>query len=107
MNPFFKAYCRAFQTCFKLALPILPYRSPEIIEHISDIPAVMAKDGLKKPLVVTDGVILGLGLLIGLERALREAGCLLSCIPASLRIRRRKTPRRRRKCTTAAGVTAS
>ncbi len=74
MNPFFKAYCRVFQMCFKLALPVLPYRSPEIIEHISDIPAVMAKDGLKKPLVVTDGVILRLGLLTGLERALGEAG---------------------------------
>ena len=32
MNFFKKFYCRTFQTVFKWALPILPYREPEILK---------------------------------------------------------------------------
>ena len=35
MNILFKIYCRTYQLCFKLALPILPYRDPKIIDKIS------------------------------------------------------------------------
>ena len=31
MNVFKKFYCRAFQTVFRAALPLLPYREPEIV----------------------------------------------------------------------------
>ena len=30
MNTFKKIYCRIFQTCFRIALPFLPYREPEL-----------------------------------------------------------------------------
>ena len=32
MNILKKSYCRIFQTVFKLALPILPYREPKILK---------------------------------------------------------------------------
>ena len=32
MNTLFKAYCRTIQGVFRLALPLLPYRKPELLE---------------------------------------------------------------------------
>lgn len=45
MNFFYRAYCRVFQTAFKIALPLLPYRDPKIIERTADIPAVLQRKG--------------------------------------------------------------
>ncbi len=74
INPIFGAYCRIYQTVFKLALPLLPYRSPEILEHVGEIPDVMKREGIKKPLVVTDKSVRGLGLTKTLEESLARAG---------------------------------
>ncbi len=30
MNPFSRLFCRGYQICFRLALPLLPYRQPEL-----------------------------------------------------------------------------
>ncbi|MGN0803975.1 MAG: iron-containing alcohol dehydrogenase [Candidatus Coproplasma sp.] len=70
MNIFKKMYCRIFQTVLKIALPFLPYKSPEIVESIGDIPQVLAWNGKIKPLIVTDSTIRRLGLLSGLEKSL-------------------------------------
>mgnify|MGYP006870914888 CR=1 FL=1 len=35
-----KIYCRTFQTAFKIALPFLPYRTPEIIGSVKGIPDI-------------------------------------------------------------------
>ena len=43
MNRFKKVYCRAFQTAFKLALPFLPYRQPEVLQSLSEIPALFPR----------------------------------------------------------------
>ena len=37
MNIFYKAYCRIYQFCFKLALPLLPYRKPIILDSEEEI----------------------------------------------------------------------
>ena len=37
------AYCRIFQGAFRLVLPVLPYREPEIIHHCADLVPVMEK----------------------------------------------------------------
>ena len=37
MNPLKKLYCRAFQTVFRIALPILPYRNPVILHSMAEI----------------------------------------------------------------------
>ena len=74
MNVFKKLYCRAFQSIFKLALPFLPYRDPEIIGKAEDIPIVLAKNGKAKPLIVTDKTVRELGLTQKTEAALAEKG---------------------------------
>lgn len=74
MNVFKKAYCRIFQTVFKLALPLLPYREPQIIGGLTEVPQVISKLNLKKPLIVTDCGIVRAGLLIRIEEVLKASG---------------------------------
>ena len=57
MNIFKKIYCRIFQGCFHLAIPILPYRDPKILNSIEELPQEFALKGIKKVLLVTDPVI--------------------------------------------------
>ena len=47
MNIISKAYCRIFQFCFHLALPILPYREPKIYKNVADIVKLLKKNKLK------------------------------------------------------------
>lgn len=63
MNIFKKFYCRAFQTVFKIAIPLLPYRKPEIISSLAGIPECLAKKNKVKPLIVTDKSIVNLKLI--------------------------------------------
>ena len=77
MNIFKKIYCRIFQGCFHLAIPILPYRDPKILNSINELPEEFAARGIKKVLLVTDPVIRS---LTGkLEELLPRAGieCLV------------------------------
>lgn len=39
MNRLKKAYCRTYQTVFKLALPFLPYRTPEVVGSVKKLSA--------------------------------------------------------------------
>lgn len=54
MNSFKKAFCRVYQFCFHLALPVLPYREPKILKSVNEIPAEIKKLNLKKALIITD-----------------------------------------------------
>jgi alcohol dehydrogenase class IV len=74
MNVFKKLYCRTYQTVFKIALPVLPYRDPKIINSITDIPALLKTEGKVKPLIVTDKNIKALGLTEALEQSLTSSG---------------------------------
>ena len=74
MNIFKMAYCRAYQTFFRLALPILPYRTPEIFESVSSVPEQLSEMGINSVLLVTDGGLRSLGVTYPLENALKEAG---------------------------------
>lgn len=67
-----KIYCRIFQKIFKLALPLLPYREPDILENISDIPEIIIRNQCKKPIIVTDKGIVSLGLTNSLIEALNQ-----------------------------------
>lgn len=73
MNILFKIYCRTYQLCFKLALPILPYRDPKIIDKISNIKDVIKENKKQKPIIVTDKTISKLGLANDLFKSLDEA----------------------------------
>ncbi|MCH5350994.1 MAG: iron-containing alcohol dehydrogenase [Clostridiales bacterium] len=71
---FFKAlYCRVFQLVLKIALPLLPYRDPKVIEKITEVPAVLKDNGKTHALIVTDKNIRALGLTESLEKALSAA----------------------------------
>ena len=74
MNIIRKGYCRVFQAVFKMALPVLPYREPEIIKDMESLPAVIQKKRCHRVLIVTDKGIRGQGLLKPLEAALAGEG---------------------------------
>ena len=74
MNPAFKLFCRIFQTAFHLALPILPYRTPKLYEHISEIAPLLQEQSITSVLLVTDAGLRGAGLTASLEQSLQESG---------------------------------
>lgn len=63
MNLFYKMYCRAFQLCFKIALPILPYRDPKILNSLKEIGTTLKNNGHNNVIIVTDKTINKLGLI--------------------------------------------
>ena len=67
-------YCRAFQISLRLALPLLPYRNPEILSSLSEVAPLLRKKGIESVMIVTDRSIRGLGLTKGLEESLADAG---------------------------------
>lgn len=71
MNPIRKVYCRVFQTCFKLALPFLPYRKPKIFKSVCELPGLFDKKKINKVLLVTDKSVRSLGLTEELEMCLK------------------------------------
>ncbi len=74
MSVLTKIFGRIYQGVFKMLLPVLPYKDPEIIEKVEEIPAVLEKNSKKKPLLVTDKTIYSFGLCTGLENSLKEHG---------------------------------
>lgn len=63
MNGIKSIYCRAFQLCFRAALPLLPYREPEILDSMEELGRLLAEKGKNNTLIVTDKGISGLGLV--------------------------------------------
>ena len=59
MNILKKMYCRIYQTCFKLAIPLLPYRSPKIIE-LENLNNILSKENIKKLFIITDNNLIKL-----------------------------------------------
>ena len=48
MNCLRKVYCRTYQTAFRIALPILPYKTPKLLENVDDLPRMLKKQGKKQ-----------------------------------------------------------
>ena len=74
MNEIKKLYCRTFQLCFRLAMPILPYREPRVLENINQLGRLLARKRGIRALVVTDSGLSSLGLVKFLTDALAQAG---------------------------------
>lgn len=70
MNPLKKAWCRAFQAAFKIAIPFLPYRKPRIVGSVSALPKLLKEKKCSRILIITDAGIMKLGLTKRLEKAL-------------------------------------
>lgn len=70
MNTIKKIYCRSFQTAFKIALPLLPYRNPKTLRSVKEIPEILTQKHYDSVLIITDTGIRFLGLTKRLEEAL-------------------------------------
>lgn len=71
MNPLKKCGCRVFQSVFRAALPILPYREPKLFHDVTELIPMLQKKGIVAVLIVTDRGIRDNGLTRKLEDALR------------------------------------
>lgn len=74
MNLFKAAYCRTQQFVFKVAIPVLPYRSPLLLDSVQEVPGLLKRKGLSRVLIVTDKAIHSFGIIEPLKRALEDAG---------------------------------
>ena len=74
MNTFRKIWCRTFQLGLRLALPVLPYRDPRILDSIETLPALLRENGISRVLLVTDRGVRSRGITLPLERLLQRQG---------------------------------
>ncbi len=84
MNPLSSLSCRTFQTAFRAAIPVLPYREPSVLESVDGVPFVLEKEGKRKPLIVTDANLASLGLVDLLTDALVAANIPYSVYDGTL-----------------------
>lgn len=74
MNILYKAFCRTFQTAFRLAMPILPYREPERFSSIRELVRPLKEKKIRSVLLVTDAFLKSSGATEELENTLHQAG---------------------------------
>lgn len=71
----YKLYCRTYQTTMRLAIPLLPWRKPELLEgenSLLKLPKLIKGQGLQNILIVTDAGIIAIGLMNPLLQGLHE-----------------------------------
>ena len=68
-----KIYCCMFQICFRAALPILPYREPQIIDKCENLFYAFMKEKIKSVLIVTDKGIVNNKIVEPVEQALNNS----------------------------------
>ncbi len=72
MNTIKKIYCRIFQTAFKIAGPVLPYKDPEILYNIEDTYKILENKNYKKPIIITDKMLASTEAFKLLEQSLKS-----------------------------------
>lgn len=77
MNVLKKMWCRIFQGAFRLAIPLLPYRRPEQVRDVAELPSLLAGRGCRGVLMVTSPSVAKMAGTKRLLDALRAAG--ISC----------------------------
>lgn len=79
MNIVKTVYCRTFQQVFHAALPVLPYRRPEILGNVEELSNLLVEKGIGCVMLVTDQMIRSCGLTARLEELLqdREIRCIV------------------------------
>ncbi len=73
-----KIYCRAFQAAFRLAMPFMPYREPDILNSVAEVAPLLEKLEIKSVLLVTDKMLRQFGATTKLEQSLADAG--IKCV---------------------------
>ena len=72
-----KMYCRIYQAVFKIGMYLIPWGMPETLEgpgSVKKLPELIKEKGYSKVLVVTDKVLMDLGLPKGMLEAMDEGG---------------------------------
>ena len=64
MNPTKAIYCRTVQAVLRAALPVLPYREPEIFRSCAELSVVFSQNHIQRVLIVTDEGIIRSGIAI-------------------------------------------
>lgn len=78
MNRWSRIFCRMVQFCFHLALPVLPYREPEIHQNVADIVDLLKKNEMSRALLITDQGLKDCKSVTGLKKLLNDNGIYLS-----------------------------
>lgn len=73
MNIFDKIFCRVYQFAFKVALPLLPYRKPTLLEDNKHVAKLLKEKKIENVLVVTDATLVKLGVADSLLDALQKS----------------------------------
>ena len=72
MNPIKAIYCRGVQAVLRAALPVLPYREPQVFHSCGELSTVFQKENIRRVLIVTDAGIVRSGIASQLEAVLDE-----------------------------------
>ena len=72
MNPIKAIYCRSVQAVLRAALPVLPYREPQVFHSCGELTTVFQKENIRRVLIVTDAGIVRSGIAAQLEAVLDE-----------------------------------
>lgn len=72
MNPIKAIYCRSVQAVLRAALPVLPYREPQVFHSCGELSTVFQKENIRRVLIVTDVGIVHSGIAAQLEAVLDE-----------------------------------
>ena len=72
MNPIKAIYCRSVQAVLRAALPVLPYREPQVFHSCGELSTVFQKENIRRVLIVTDAGIVRSGIAAQLEAVLAE-----------------------------------
>lgn len=78
MNIPAKIFCRIYQAAFHAALPVLPYREPERLDSVDEIPALLKKLNKRSALMITDKSLRAAGVTARLEQLMHKSGVKLS-----------------------------
>ena len=74
MNYLSKFGCRVYQSVFRMALPVLPYREPRRLERLEELSGLFRQLSVQSVLLVTDSFLHSSGATAGLEAMLSENG---------------------------------
>lgn len=70
----YSLYCRVYQFTFRVVSYVLPFRKPTIIKSTAELPVIAKSLGLRHLLIVTDTIIVTLGLMEDMMKSLSEQG---------------------------------
>ena len=74
MNILKKLWCRTYQMAFRMVIPILPYRQPELHDSLDSMADIVRSRGISRILIVTDQGLVRTGICRMVQEKLEAAG---------------------------------